>query len=145
MGVPDMARPRVFITGSGAVCGSGKSPAEIFDALCEGRSSIAPIRQWDTTGWPVNVAAEIPDFDARAMVDDRKLHKFIRRTDFFGIYDDGTRRIRYVNCAHVSPLLLRASGELVKLDSTATMLGAFQMWKCREAQADLGELIVVHN
>src|SRR5690242_1360164 len=59
-------------------------------------------------------------------------------TLFFGIYDDGTRRIRYVNCAHVSPLLLRASGEIVNLNATATMLGAFQVWKCREASVDLG-------
>jgi sigma-B regulation protein RsbU (phosphoserine phosphatase) len=59
-------------------------------------------------------------------------------TLFFGIYDDGTRRIRYVNCAHVAPFLLRASGELVKLDATATMLGAFQTWKCRESSAELG-------
>src|SRR5262249_23633162 len=59
-------------------------------------------------------------------------------TLFFGIYDDGTRRIRYVNCAHVSPFLLRASGEVVKVAATATMLGAFQVWKCREASADLG-------
>jgi sigma-B regulation protein RsbU (phosphoserine phosphatase) len=59
-------------------------------------------------------------------------------TLFLGIYDDGTRRIRYVNCAHVSPFLLRASGELVKLDATATMLGAFPVWKCRESSAELG-------
>jgi sigma-B regulation protein RsbU (phosphoserine phosphatase) len=59
-------------------------------------------------------------------------------TLFFGIYDDGTRRIRYVNCAHVAPLLLRTSGELVKLDATATMLGAFAQWNCREASVDLG-------
>jgi sigma-B regulation protein RsbU (phosphoserine phosphatase) len=59
-------------------------------------------------------------------------------TLFFGIYDDGTRRIRYVNCAHVAPLLLRTSGELVKLDATATMLGAFSQWTCREASVDLG-------
>lgn len=58
-------------------------------------------------------------------------------TLFFGIYDDGTRRIRYVNCAHVSPLLLRASGEIVNLTATATMLGAFPVWKCREASAEL--------
>ena len=31
-------------------------------------------------------AAEIPDFNARALVDDRKLHKLIRRTDMVGIY-----------------------------------------------------------
>jgi sigma-B regulation protein RsbU (phosphoserine phosphatase) len=59
-------------------------------------------------------------------------------TLFFGIYDDGTRRIRYVNCAHVSPFLLRASGEVVKLSATATMLGAFQMWRCKESAVDLG-------
>ena len=59
-------------------------------------------------------------------------------TLFFGIYDDRTRRIRYVNCAHVSPLLLRASGKVEKLDATATMLGAFSVWKCKEAAAELG-------
>jgi len=68
-------------------------------------------------------------------------------TLFFGIYDDGTRRIRYVNCAHVSPLLLRASGEVVKLDATATMLGAFTTWGCREASADLGrgDVLVLYS
>src|SRR5204862_3974993 len=81
-----MGRPRILITGSGAVCGAGNSPTAIFDALCAGRSAIAPIQQWDTTGWPVKVAAEIADFNARAMVDDRKLHKFIRRTDMLGLF-----------------------------------------------------------
>src|SRR5947207_6885064 len=84
-----MARPRIFITGSGAVCGSGNSPAAIFDALCEGRSAVAPIQQWDTTDWPVKVAAEIADFNPRAMVEDRKLHKFIRRTDMLGLFAGG--------------------------------------------------------
>jgi 3-oxoacyl-[acyl-carrier-protein] synthase-1 len=81
-----MARPRTLITGSGAVCGAGNSPAAIFDALCEGRSAVAPIQQWDTTDWPVKVAAEIADFKPRAMVEDRKLHKFIRRTDMLGLF-----------------------------------------------------------
>ena len=81
-----MTAQRIFITGSGAVCGSGNSPRAIFDALRESRSSIARIRSWDTTGWPVTVAAEIADFNPRAMVEDRKLHKFIRRTDMLGIF-----------------------------------------------------------
>jgi sigma-B regulation protein RsbU (phosphoserine phosphatase) len=68
-------------------------------------------------------------------------------TLFFGIYDDSARRIRYVNCAHVSPLLLRASGEVVKLDATATMLGAFQVWKCKEASVDLrrGDTLLLYS
>ena len=78
-------KPRVLITGAGAVCGAGRDPDTIFSSLIEGRSAIAPIEGWDTAGWPVRNAAEIRDFNARALVDDRKLHKFIRRTDFFGI------------------------------------------------------------
>jgi 3-oxoacyl-[acyl-carrier-protein] synthase I len=81
-----MAKPKVLITGSGAVCASGMHPAEILAALRDGRSAIGPIRQWDTTGWPVKVAAEIADFNPRAMVEDRKLHKLIRRTDMVGLY-----------------------------------------------------------
>src|SRR5205823_843205 len=70
----------------GAVCGSGMQAAHIFQALREGRSAIGPIRQWDTTRWPVKVAAEIQDFNPRALVEDRKLHKLIRRTDMLGLY-----------------------------------------------------------
>ena len=77
---------RVLITGTGAVSGLGREPAAMLDAIVEGRSAIRAIAGWDTTGWPVTQAAEIPDFNARALVDDRKLHKFIRRTDLVGIY-----------------------------------------------------------
>ena len=68
-------------------------------------------------------------------------------TLFFGIYDDGTRRIRYVNCAHCSPLVLRASGLIDRLDATATMLGAFATWKCKEASVDLarGDTLLVYS
>ncbi len=85
-----MKSGRVLVTGSGAVCGAGMDPGEILRAVCEGRSAIAPITQWDTTGWPCRVAAEIPDFNPRALVDDRKLHKLIRRTDLVGLYAAGS-------------------------------------------------------
>ena len=78
--------PRVVITGTGAVCGAGRDPAQMLAAIVEGRSAIAPITGFDTSGWPVANAAEIADFNARALVDDRKLHKLIRRTDMLGIY-----------------------------------------------------------
>lgn len=83
------ANPRVLVTGVGAVCGAGRTPDEILDAVQAGRSAIAPIRQWDTAGWPVKVAAEIADFNPSALVPDRKLHKLIRRTDILGLYAAG--------------------------------------------------------
>jgi 3-oxoacyl-[acyl-carrier-protein] synthase-1 len=84
--VADVAAPKVVITGSGAVCAGGMHPEEILAGIVEGRSAIGPIRQWDTTNWPTHLAGEIPDFNPRALVDDRKLHKLIRRTDLVGLY-----------------------------------------------------------
>ena len=86
---------KIVVTGTGAVCGAGKSPDEILAAIVEGRSAMGPIKQWDAAGWPCQVAAEISDFNARAMVDDRKLHKLIRRTDLVGLYAAG----RAIDCS----------------------------------------------
>ncbi|HTS27762.1 MAG TPA: SpoIIE family protein phosphatase [Bryobacteraceae bacterium] len=58
-------------------------------------------------------------------------------TAFFGLYDDRTRKLRYVNCGHVAPLLLRDSGRIERLEPTATMLGAFPQWNCREVVVEL--------
>ncbi len=84
-----MIHPRILVTGAGAVCASGKQPEQILAAVIAGRSSIAPIAQWDASGWPTRVAGEIADLNPRDMVDDRKLHKLIRRTDLFGLYAAG--------------------------------------------------------
>jgi 3-oxoacyl-(acyl-carrier-protein) synthase len=80
---------KIVVTGTGAVCAAGMAAGEILDAVRAGRSAIAPIKQWDTTGWPCRIAAEIADFNPRALVDDRKLHKLIRRTDLLGLYAAG--------------------------------------------------------
>ena len=48
--------PKVLITGSGAVCAAGASPAAIFATLQSGRSAIGPITLWDTAGWPRTIA-----------------------------------------------------------------------------------------
>jgi 3-oxoacyl-[acyl-carrier-protein] synthase-1 len=81
--------PRIVITGTGAVCGAGRKIEDIWDALANGRSAVAPLSRWDATGWPVRVAAEVTGVDNRTLVEDRKLHKLILRTDMFGIYAAG--------------------------------------------------------
>jgi len=84
-----MALPRILITASGAVCAAGMDAEAILRAVLDGRSAIGPITQWDTTGWPVRIAGEVADLNPRALVEDRKLHKLIRRTDLFGLYAAG--------------------------------------------------------
>jgi phosphoserine phosphatase RsbU/P len=68
-------------------------------------------------------------------------------TLFFGAYDDRSRRMRYVNCGHCAPLLLRAAGELTKLEPTATMLGAFEEWNCAEEEVslDVGDTLLLYS
>ncbi len=80
---------RVVVTGSGAICAAGKSPEEIWEAAWTGRSAIRRIQQWDISGWPTSLAAEIPGLDPRALVEDRKIHKLLQRTDLLGLYVAG--------------------------------------------------------
>lgn len=84
--MPAQGPPRVMVTGAGAICGAGRSPDEILAGLLGGRSAIGPIGQWDASKWPVPIAAEVPGYNAAALAGDRKILKFIRRTDVFGLY-----------------------------------------------------------
>jgi len=58
-------------------------------------------------------------------------------TLFFAEYDDQTQRLRYANCGHLSALLLRRDRDLVRLDSTCTVLGLFKEWDCCVAECYL--------
>ncbi len=75
-----------FVTGTGVICAAGRTPADVFDALVDGRSSIAAISSFDSAGYPSHLAGEIAGVDLRSLLSDRKLLKFIRRTDVFGIF-----------------------------------------------------------
>jgi len=47
-------------------------------------------------------------------------------TLFYGVYDADARSVRFVNCGHPSPVLLRSDGKFEVLDATSTVLGAFK-------------------
>ena len=58
-------------------------------------------------------------------------------TLFFAHYDHGTRALRYSNCGHVPPILMRADGTVHRLSSTATVLGIFPNWISEEKVIEL--------
>jgi len=68
-------------------------------------------------------------------------------TTFFAVYDDNTRHLRYVNCGHNAPMLLRANGTLERLKPTATVLGLFEEWDCNvtESQLASGDILVIYS
>jgi sigma-B regulation protein RsbU (phosphoserine phosphatase) len=75
----------------------------------------------------------------------------------FADYDDSTGRLRYVNCGHLPPLLLRARGiveshtgprpAIEHLDSTSTVLGLFENWQCNVAETTLnpGDTLILYT
>ena len=58
-------------------------------------------------------------------------------TFFFSEYDDKLRRLRYANCGHLAPLLLRRDNTVERLGSTATVLGTLPRLElfCRRTAA----------
>ncbi|HVP48265.1 MAG TPA: SpoIIE family protein phosphatase [Bryobacteraceae bacterium] len=59
-------------------------------------------------------------------------------TLFFGMYDDATRGLSYVNCGHNPPVLLRGDGTMERLKATALVIGIFERWECSVRQVQLG-------
>ena len=57
-----MTEARAFITGCGAVSPLGCGVPAFWQGLLDGRSAIAPIRSFDTTGLTNTLAGEVPDF-----------------------------------------------------------------------------------
>ena len=78
--------PRIAITGLGAVCGAGLTVEAIWNAVQSGKSAVAPITHWDASRWPIRQAAEVTGVSDTTLVEDRKYHKFLSRTDLFGLY-----------------------------------------------------------
>lgn len=76
-------------------------------------------------------------------------------TLFFADYDDSSGRLRYVNCGHLPPLLLRANpaaagdgpAAVERLAPTSTVLGLFEDWQCSAAEVELkpGDVLVLYT
>jgi phosphoserine phosphatase RsbU/P len=107
-----------------------------------------------------NLQANLRSQYAMAVDDLRRLltsvnQLFFQNTDdasyatmFFADYNDATRLLRYANCGHLSPLLVRAGGTKVeRLHSTSMVLGMFEAWQSEIAEVTLapGDILVLYT
>ncbi len=74
----ERGRPRVVVTGTGAMTPLGKSTEEFWQGLIDGRSGIGPMTLCDTTGFPCTVAGEVPDFEPRDYLDAKDARRMAR-------------------------------------------------------------------
>jgi phosphoserine phosphatase RsbU/P len=68
-------------------------------------------------------------------------------TLFYADYDDANHCLRYANCGHNPPLLLRANGDIERLEATATVLGLFTKWDCgvKKVSVGPGDVLVIYT
>jgi 3-oxoacyl-[acyl-carrier-protein] synthase II len=73
---------RVVVTGIGLLCGIGRTAPEVWNNLLAGKSGMAPITSFDTTGFPVTFAAEVKGFDPLDFMDKKEARKMGRFIHF---------------------------------------------------------------
>ena len=68
-------------------------------------------------------------------------------TLFVGDYDDSRRMLRWANCGHLSPFLMRAGGTVERLESTAPVVGVFEIFQPEVIETALlpGDRLVVFS
>ena len=72
---------RVAVTGLGVVTALGCEVSEFWDNVCAGKSGVSRITRFDCSEFNIDIAGEIPQFDAASMLG--LLDKDIKRLDRF--------------------------------------------------------------
>jgi 3-oxoacyl-[acyl-carrier-protein] synthase II len=75
-------KKKVVVTGMGVISPIGNSVEAFNSALKAGKSGVAPITQFDTTGFDVTIAGEAHDFNPTLWIDKKEARKMARFTQF---------------------------------------------------------------
>lgn len=71
-------RPRVVITGMGAMSPLGHSAKESWDSAVAGRSGVGPITQFDASDFPCRIAGEVKEFKPGDYMDFKESRRMSR-------------------------------------------------------------------
>ncbi|HEY64134.1 MAG TPA: beta-ketoacyl-ACP synthase II [Caldilineae bacterium] len=75
-------RPRVVVTGLGAVTPVGLTAPETWEALVAGRSGVGPVTQFDATVYPTHFGAEVKGFDPTRHIPRAEARRMARCSQF---------------------------------------------------------------
>jgi beta-ketoacyl-acyl-carrier-protein synthase II len=75
-------RPRVVITGVGAVTPLGLTAEESWQSVLSGKSGIGKITQFDASGFPCQIAGEVKDFDPSDYMNFKEARRMSRCSHF---------------------------------------------------------------
>ena len=77
-----MSRPRVVVTGAGTINPLGRSVAETWTAMREGRSAIGPLDIRDVERLTIRIGAQVRDFDPAAHFTRQQIALYDRNVQF---------------------------------------------------------------
>ena len=68
-------------------------------------------------------------------------------TLFYGVFEEATRMLQYVNAGHNPPIVIRAGGSVIWLESDAPPVGLFAdtVYRARTARLEPGDLIIAYT
>jgi 3-oxoacyl-[acyl-carrier-protein] synthase II len=128
----ESTRPRVVISGLGAISPLGLTAREFWDGLIAGRSGITRITQFDASGLPCKVAGEIKGFEPKRYMDFKEARRMSRCSQLAiataheamcdAGFGDGTRAIGLDNPERVGVVFGTAIGGLEKADEGIQVL-----------------------
>ena len=113
----DGVRRRVVVTGMGVVSPIGIGKTAFLAGLKDGRSGIAPITRFDTSGFASKVGGEVNDFDALEHLGPRRVNQMGRSAQFAvaaaGMaIDDARLDLHAVDAERVGSIIGTAVGDL---------------------------------
>lgn len=76
------SRPRVVITGLGAITPLGSSVNQFWEGLVAGQSGVRKITQFDASEMPCQIAGEVPDFDPEVYMERKEARRVARSGQF---------------------------------------------------------------
>ncbi len=110
------------------VCGKGVPAAIVMAHLSAALRTLGPELQDDLAG----LARRLNTLLLAATAGQRYV------TLFLAVYDEARRALRYANCGHPPPALLRAGGQVEWLQSTGLVVGLLEAFNCQSQETALG-------
>ena len=110
----------------GDVCGKGLPAALLMANVQASVRAFAALEQS-----PRSIVARLN----RDLARNAALRRFVSL--FFAVYDPAARRMTYCNAGHNPPAVMRADGSIARLDTSGTVVGAFEDSTFEEGMIDL--------
>jgi 3-oxoacyl-[acyl-carrier-protein] synthase II len=114
---PMADKPRVVITGVGAVAPNGIGKDAYWEGLLKGRSGIRRITRFDASKFPCQIAGEIHDFQAAAYIDPHEVKRLSRVSQLALVaakmaVDDSALQVARANAGRVGVCFGTSAGKL---------------------------------